>query len=301
VTATRARPRCDTSASARCTAPPSVAEVEAAFFDLDKTVIAKASLLAYGATLRREGYISRRLAVRAGLGQIVFRVFGADDRRMAKVRDASLRMARGWDQALLRSLVEETLHDVIEPIVYDEALELLRSHRQAGRRIYLVSSAPAEIVDPLAVYLGTDGAISTRARIDADGRYTGEVEFYAHGPTKATAIRALADEQGIDLDASYAYSDSATDLPMLSAVGHPVAVNPDRELRRAATANGWEVRTFEHPVPLRARVALPATGRTVKIALGIGAIVVVGTTGALGLRVLRRRGSAVRPVAVTAG
>jgi HAD superfamily hydrolase (TIGR01490 family) len=289
----------DKGASAPRLVRPSVSPVEAAFFDLDKTVIAKASLLAYGATLRREGYISHRLAVRAALGQVVFRVFGADDRRMAKVRDASLRMARGWDQARLRALVEETLHDVIEPIVYEEALDLLRAHRRAGRRIYLVSSSPAEIVDPLAVYLGTDGAVSTRARIDADGRYTGEVEFYAHGPTKAAAIRALAAEQGIDLDASYAYSDSATDLPMLSVVGHPVAVNPDRDLRRAAVANGWEVRTFEHPVPLRARVSLPATGRTVKVVLLVGALVLAGTVGALGFRMLRRRSSAAPPAAET--
>ncbi len=243
--------------------------MEAAFFDLDKTVIAKASLLAYGATLRREGYISRRLALRAALGQVVFRVFGADDRRMAKVRDASLRMARGWDQRRLRTLVEETLHEVIGPIVYDEALELLHEHRRAGRRVYLVSSAPAEIVDPLAAYLGTDGAVSTRARLDAHGRYTGEVEFYAHGPSKASAIRRLAAEQGIDLESSFAYSDSATDVPMLSAVGNPVAVNPDRELRRTATANGWEVRSFEHPVPLRERVPLPATGRLLRIAAAL--------------------------------
>ncbi len=267
----------------------SVVEVEAAFFDLDKTVIAKASLLAYGRTLRREGYISRRLAVRAAMGQVVFRIYGADDRRMTKVRDASLRMARGWDQQRLRSLVEETLHDVIEPIVFDEAIDLIRTHREAGRRVYLVSSSPSEIVDPLAVYLGTDGAVSTRARIDADGRYTGEVEFYAYGPTKATAVRALAEEQGIDLAASYAYSDSATDLPMLAAVGHPVAVNPDRELRRTALANGWEIRSFDHPVPLRARVNLPATGHRVKVALVVATSVAAGAAITLGVRARRRR------------
>lgn len=267
--------------------------VEAAFFDLDKTVIAKASLLAYGSTLRREGFISRRLALRAALGQLVFRVFGADDRRMAKVREASLHMARGWDQARLRALVVDTLHEVIEPIVYDEAVDLLRSHRRAGRRIYLVSSSPAEIVDPLAAYLGADGAISTRARIDASGRYTGDVEFYAYGPSKAEAVRALATQQNLDLAASFAYSDSATDLPLLEAVGHPVAVNPDRELRRIALARGWDVLTFEHPVPLRARAALPARNRLARIAVTLTCSAMAALGALVTWRSLRRRWSPV--------
>ena len=267
----------------------SVSAVEAAFFDLDKTVIAKASLLAYGRTLRREGYISRGLAVRAALGQIVFRAFGADDRRMAKVRESTLRVTRGWDQTRLRALVEDTLHEVIEPIVYDEALDLIRSHRRAGRRVFLVSSSPAEIVDPLANYLGADGAISTRAEVDDAGRYTGEVEFYAYGPSKATAVRVLAAAQHIDLDRSFAYSDSATDLPLLECVGHPVAVNPDRELRRAAAERGWDVLLFDHPVPLRSRVALPTTNRIVRLSLLIAGLAALGLGVSAVTRSLRRR------------
>ncbi len=263
--------------------------MEAAFFDLDKTVIAKASLLAYGRTLRREGYISHRLAVRAALGQVMFRAFGADDRRMTKVRESTLRVARGWDQARLRALVEDTLHEVIEPIVYDEALDLIRTHRRAGRRVFLVSSSPAEIVDPLATYLGVDGAISTRAEIDHEGRYTGEVEFYAYGPSKAAAVRALAATQNIDLEQSFAYSDSATDLPLLECVGHPVAVNPDRELRRAAAERGWEVLLFDHPVPLRARVALPTTNRMVRLSVLAFGVSTVGVAVFITARTLRRR------------
>jgi HAD superfamily hydrolase (TIGR01490 family) len=265
--------------------------VEAAFFDLDKTVIAKASLLAYGSTLHREGFISRRMLARAAVGQVVFRVLGADDRRMTKVREASLRMARGWDQERLRALVVDTLPEVIEPIVYDEALGLVRLHHQEGRRVYVVSSSPEEIVDPLARFLGADGAIATRAEIDSAGRYTGEVAFYAYGPTKADAIRALAVREGIDLAASYAYSDSATDLPMLETVGHPVAVNPDRELRRVAVARGWEIRTFAHPVPLRSRVAWPRGSTRVRLVLGGAALAAVGA-GVAGVLVLRRRPSA---------
>ena len=281
-------------ATDRAIAGPNVVGVEAAFFDLDKTVIAKASLLAYGSTLRREGFISRRIALRAALGQVVFRAFGANDRRMAKLREASLRLARGWDQARLRALVEDTLHDVIEPIVYDEALELIRTHRRAGRRVYLVSSSPTEIVDPLAIYLGADGAISTRPEIDAEGRYTGEVEFYAFGPTKAAAVRELAAEQRLELSASYAYSDSVTDLPMLETVGHPVAVNPDRDLRRIALARGWDVLVFDHPVPLRSRVVLPETSRLVRISAATAGAAALVIAGVVVGRSLRRR---VSPVA----
>jgi HAD superfamily hydrolase (TIGR01490 family) len=260
--------------------------VEAAFFDLDKTVIAKASLLAFGRPLHRAGYISRRLLVRALVGQLVFRVAGADARRMARMRTASLRMATGWHRETVRALVDETLTEVIDPIVYDEAVDLLRSHQAAGRRVYLVSSSPEEIVLPLAHYLRVDQAIATRAEIDEHGRYTGEVEFYAYGPTKADAIRAEAKERGIDLNASYAYSDSATDLPMLEAVGHPVAVNPDRELRRVARARGWERRTFERPVPLRSRVVMPPAKPV--LAIGAGALT-LAAAGAAGWWALQRR------------
>jgi HAD superfamily hydrolase (TIGR01490 family) len=251
--------------------------VEAAFFDLDKTVIARASMLAFGRPLHRAGYISRWLVLRALYGQIVYRYLGADEGRMEKMRAASLRMAKGWHRDHVRSLVRETLTEVIEPIVYAEALELMREHREAGRRIYIVSSSPEEIVLPLAEYLGVDEAIATRAEVDADGRYTGHVEFYAYGRHKADAMRAAADQHGIDLAASYAYSDSATDIPMLDVVGHAVAVNPDRELRRAALTRGWQTRSFQRPVALRARV--PAPGRGPTLAFGAVTAVIV-TTGA---------------------
>jgi HAD superfamily hydrolase (TIGR01490 family) len=231
--------------------------VEAAFFDLDKTVIAKAAMLAFGRPLHRAGFISRWLVVRAIYGQVVFRYLGADEARMAKMRAAALRIAKGWDQTKVRSLVRETLTEVIDPIVFEEALELMRVHREAGRRVYIVSSSPEEIVVPLAEYLGADEAIATRAALDADGRYTGEVEFYAYGPYKAAAVRDAAAAHGIDLGRSYAYSDSVTDVPMLETVGHPVAVNPDRDLRRVAAARGWEIRAFRHPLPLRTRRSLP--------------------------------------------
>jgi phosphoserine phosphatase len=130
----------------------------------------------------------------------------------------------------------------------------------------------------LARYLGADDAIATRAAIDSDGYYTGDVEFYAYGPYKAAAVRGAAENHRIDLAESYAYSDSATDLPMLECVGHPTVVNPDRELRRIAAERGWEVRAFQRPVPLRGRMPRPRPAPTIAISGGVLAIVALGAT-----------------------
>jgi HAD superfamily hydrolase (TIGR01490 family) len=249
--------------------------MEAAFFDLDKTVIAKASMAAFSRPLYRAGLISPWLVARAMWGQMIFHLYGADEETMRKVRESALRITRGWEQARIMAVVRDTLTDVIEPIVYDEALQLIRGHQAAGRRVFIISASPEEIVAPLAQFLGVDEAISTRARLDDQGRYTGEVEFYAYGPYKAEAVLAAAAEQGIDLDTSYAYSDSVTDLPMLETVGHPVAVNPDRELLRTARDREWEIRWFDQQVPLRERVTLPGPGAVAAvggIAVASGAV-----------------------------
>jgi HAD superfamily hydrolase (TIGR01490 family) len=243
--------------------------VEAAFFDLDKTVIAKASMVAFSGPLHRAGLLSRRMLLRAAWGQLVYAQFGASPEKLAKLRDSVLRLTRGWDQAEIGEIVRETLVDVVEPIVYDEALELIREHRSAGRKVFIVSASPEEVVAPLARYLGVDEAIATRAELDEHGRYTGRTERYCYGPEKVVAITEVAERDGIDLAASYGYSDSATDVPMLEAVGHPVVVNPDRELLRYARAREWEVRRFIRRVPLRDRVPMPAPKQA---ALGGGAV-----------------------------
>jgi len=248
--------------------------VEAAFFDLDKTVIARASMVAFGGAFYREGLISRWLVLRALYGQLVYLYIGASDARLARMRRSALALTKGWDQAHVRRVVREALTEVIEPIVYDEALQLIRQHQAEGRRVYIVSASPEEIVLPLADFLGVDDAIATRARIDEEGRYSGELEFYAYGPLKADAMRELAEAEGIDLAASYAYSDSATDIPMLEVVGHAIAVNPDRALLRVARQREWEVRWFVRPVRLRERVPMPSPRQT---AVGGG---VVATTAA---------------------
>jgi HAD superfamily hydrolase (TIGR01490 family) len=240
--------------------------MEAAFFDLDKTVIAKASMVAFGRPLYRQGLISRRLLVRALYGQLVYMHLGANEAKLDRMRQSVLALTKGWDQARVSSIVREALTDVVEPIIYDEALELIEEHRAAGRKVYIVSASPEEIVAPLGEFLGVDAAIASRARVQ-DGRYTGEMELYAYGPNKAVAMRRVAAEENIDLLRSWAYSDSATDIPMLETVGNPVAVNPDRELLKIARERSWEIRRFVRPVRLRDRVPVPPAGPTAAVAV----------------------------------
>ncbi|HET8931181.1 MAG TPA: HAD-IB family hydrolase [Acidimicrobiales bacterium] len=260
--------------------------MQAAFFDLDKTVIARASMVAFGPSFQRAGLLSRWLVARALYAQLVYLYLGADAARMARLRTAVLRVIVGWEQAHVTEIVEETLETVIEPIVYSEALELMRSHQAAGRKVFIISASPEEIVAPLARFLGADESIATRARLDDDGRYTGEVEFYAYGSGKVDAMERVARRDGIDLEASWAYSDSVTDEPMLRAVGHPVAVNPDRDLARVAKAEDWEIRRFDRPVPLDA-----STRRTTptKVGVAVGTAVVLGGAVAGGVALGRKK------------
>ena len=249
--------------------------MEAAFFDLDKTVIARASMAAFGHHFYRGGLISRSSFARAIGSQLVYLHLGASEQKLARIREQVLRLTRGWDQAEVSRIVREALDDVVEPIIYAEALELIEQHHASGRRTYIVSASPEEIVQPLAEYLGVDGAIASRAVVDLDGRYTGEMAFYAYGPFKAQAMDDLARFEGIDLSASYAYSDSYTDVPMLEAVGHPVVVNADRVLARLARDRGWESVQFTRPVRLRDRVPVPNLP-TAAALTGAAAIAVTG-------------------------
>jgi HAD superfamily hydrolase (TIGR01490 family) len=259
--------------------------VEAAFFDLDKTVIATSSVMALGGTLYRDGLISKRTIVRGIYAQVVYMLVGADENKMDRMREAMLTITRGWDQKRVKELVRETLDDVLTPIIYAEALDLIDEHHKAGRKTVIISSSPAETVEPIGEYLGVDDVIATRARIDNEGRYTGELEFYAYGPRKADAMREMAVAEGIDLAGSYAYSDSITDLPMLELVGNPVAVNPDRELARIAREREWEVQYFQRPIRLRDRVPVPARSQTI----AAGTIAAAAGTGLAVYLLMRRR------------
>ena len=250
----------------------------AAFFDLDKTVIAKSSSLAFGRPFYRGGLINRRAVLRSGYAQFVYLVGGADHDQMERMRAYLQDLCTGWPVAQVQEIVSETLHQLIDPIVYDEAVALIEDHHAAGRDVVIVSSSGVEVVGPIGQMLGADDDVATRMVV-ADGRYTGEIEYYAYGPTKAEALLALADEHGYDLDASFAYSDSHTDLPMLTAVGNPVAVNPDRALRREAQERGWPVLTFTTPVAMRRRMPkvndLPPRQRLAAAAIAGTAVVVV--------------------------
>ena len=222
--------------------------VRAAFFDLDKTVIAKSSLVAFGPEFHARGLLHRRTIIRAVISQMLFMRFGADEDKLSKIGARVLRLTKGWDHLEVEQLVAETINEVIEPLIYKEALELIDHHLGKGDEVWLVSMSPAEIVEPFAQLLGITGAISSRATIDANGKFTGEMEFFAQGENKAFAIRELAEQRGIELADSSAYSDSATDVPMLESVGHAFAVNPDKELARIAHENQWPLLSFTHPV-----------------------------------------------------
>ena len=249
----------------------------AAFFDLDKTVIAKSSTLAFSRPFFRNGLINRRAVLKGAYAQFVFAASGADADQVERIRAHLAALCSGWDVAQVRAIVDETLHDIVDPLVYAEATELVADHKAEGRDVVIVSASGAEVVTPISAMVGATHSIGTRM-VAADGRYTGEIEFYCYGEHKASAIKELAAERGYDLAACHAYSDSITDLPMLEAVGHPTAVNPDRGLRLLAAERGWPVLEFTKPVSLRSRFHTPSGTAVAVTAIGIGAIATAGAT-----------------------
>jgi HAD superfamily hydrolase (TIGR01490 family) len=267
----------------------------AAFFDLDKTIIAKSSTLAFGRSFYNGGLINRRTVLRTAYAQFVYLAGGLDHDQMDKMRQFLSTMATGWDVEQVKEIVAETLHDLIDPLIYSEAAELIAEHKAAGRDVVIVSTSGSEVVEPIAEMLGADLAVGTRMAVGEDGKYSGEIEFYAYAENKAKAIVELAAERGYDLSRSFAYSDSATDVPMLEAVGHPYAVNPDRALRKEAAARQWPVLVFDKPVALRSRVgqrlanmelsSKPAVSATALSA----ALATAGVIWYLGVRSRRRR------------
>ncbi|HEU0104360.1 MAG TPA: HAD-IB family hydrolase [Mycobacteriales bacterium] len=224
----------------------------AAFFDLDKTVIAKSSTLAFGKPFYRGGLVNRRAVLKSSIAQFVYLLQGADADSMDRMRDYLKALCAGWPVEQVNAIVAETLHELIDPMVYAEAVQLFDEHHAAGADVVIVSSSGEEVVGPIGDMLGVDHVIATRMVVQ-DGRYTGEIDFYAYGEGKSAAIRELAQERGYDLAQCWAYSDSWTDRPMLELVGNPVAVNPDKALRRHAAEVGWRLREFRRPVRMRAR------------------------------------------------
>jgi HAD superfamily hydrolase (TIGR01490 family) len=248
---------------------------EAAFFDLDKTIIAGSSTLAFGRPLYRAGFLPRRALLRAGIAQISYVLFGADEDSLERARDEMLDLVSGWHRSEIDAIVTETLGDVIEPLVFAEALFLIDEHKRAGREVYVVSASPEEFVTPIARMVGIDRVIATKIRTDGLGRYVPELELYVMGPGKAQAMRDVAERDGIDLDASFAYTDSHTDLPMLEVVGNPVAVNPERELREIAEERDWPILEFQRPVAIGPRVPNPPPTVWVGVAAGMAVAIAI--------------------------
>ncbi|MGN6245249.1 MAG: HAD family hydrolase [Motilibacteraceae bacterium] len=258
----------------------------AAFFDLDKTIIAKSSTLAFSRPFYHGGLINRRAVLKSAYAQFVYLVGGADHDQMERMREYLSALCTGWPVQQVQDIVAETLHELIDPLIYEEAAALIEQHHAAGRDVVIVSSSGAEVVEPIGELLGADRVVATRM-VAKDGLYTGEIAFYAYGDHKASAVRELAEQEGYDLSRCYAYSDSVTDLPMLEEVGHPHAVNPDRALRKEALAREWPVLVFSRPVSLRERVGrvpLPPPPALAAVALAAGA----ATAGLVWLAARRR-------------
>jgi HAD superfamily hydrolase (TIGR01490 family) len=215
----------------------------AAFFDLDRTLIARSSSLALAPAFRRAGLIGRRDVAKATVAQLFFVRFGAGHGRTGKTAASAMAVLEGVPAAAVRELVADAVDSTLRPHVYREALGLAAEHDLRGERSFIVSAALQEVVDGLAPALGLAGGVGSRAEI-VDGVYTGRLTRRLYGPEKAAALAELAAAEEVDLAVSTAYSDSVTDIPFLEAVGRPVVVNPDRRLARVAVERGWSVLRF---------------------------------------------------------
>jgi HAD superfamily hydrolase (TIGR01490 family) len=258
---------------------------EAAFFDLDRTLIAGSSAYEFGRAAYKAGMLSRRQLLADAATNIRFRLQGSTDAATEALRERIGEALRGRRVRDLQRLAPDVLAGVL-PRVYPQMLELAYEHQDAGRSVFICTAASQEMADLMATVLVFDGGVGSRAEI-VDGRYTGRPGGpFTYREGKAEAIREIATERGIDLAASYAYSDSESDLPMLRAVGNPVAVNPDAELARVAAEEGWPVMRFE--TLARRLKFLTAIGLAIG-AGGVGRLVARRRRPPAPLRIARRR------------
>jgi HAD superfamily hydrolase (TIGR01490 family) len=249
----------------------------AAFFDLDRTLLRRSSALALAGSFRERGLISRRQLLHAAAWQLLFVARGASHEAVRRAAEDGLRVLAGYTPAQLRALVAEAMEPVLRPLVYAEPLHLVEQHRSRGDRVYIVSATLQEIVEAIAEDLGFDGALGTICEV-RDGRYTGRAVRALHAEEKSRCLRELAEREGFDLRECTAYSDSHTDIPFLETVGHPVAVNPDRELRAIAADRGWPVLEFSgHAYPHARRRVPPAL--IAAVAGGAAALIVRRSRG----------------------
>jgi HAD superfamily hydrolase (TIGR01490 family) len=256
----------------------------AAFFDLDKTLIEGSSALHFARAAYRTGMLSRRQLARDAWANVRFRLRGSTDAATEELKQRILDAIAGQRTVDLARLGPHVLAGVL-PVVYQEVLDEAYAHQDAGRPAYIVTAASQELADVLAQVLVLDGGIGMRAEV-RDGVYTGRADGpFTYREGKAEAIRQLAAREGIDLDESYAYSDSESDLPMLRVVGHPVAVNPDPALQRIARDEGWRIMRFDK---LGRRIKLAGAVGGLALAAGGGGFVVARTRRPRRLARLRR-------------
>jgi HAD superfamily hydrolase (TIGR01490 family) len=262
----------------------------AAFFDLDRTLMEGSSAFQFGRAAYKAGLLSRRQLLSDAWANVKFRLRGASDESSHALRDRISHELEGTRVRDLERLGRSVLCGIL-PRIYPQVLALAHEHQDAGRRAYITTAASQELADILARVLALDGAIGSQFSEVVDGVFTGKpTGLFIYGSEKAAAIEQLAQREGIDLAASYAYSDSASDLPMLRLVGHPVVVNPDSELARVARQEEWEVLRFDR------------LSRRLKATVGLIGAAVAGGAGSVALAVRgRRRRSALRIVGVRRG
>ena len=258
----------------------------AAYFDLDKTILATSSTWALGTPMRRSGLISSRALAYGLIAQIPYLLVGAGTQRSSSLMEHLALMSAGISRRDLVEVVEGALTTAIEPAVYAEALDLIEGHRRAGHDVVVVSASISEMVAPIARLVGADRAVATHMEVGEDGLFTGRIARSMLHSEKVVALREDAAAHGIDPARCWAYSDSISDEPMLSAVGHPVAVNPDRDLRRLAQERDWPVRDFARPVRLRPRWEPPSLSTRASVIAHVAGVLAVG--GAAAWLVARR-------------
>jgi HAD superfamily hydrolase (TIGR01490 family) len=240
----------------------------AAFFDLDKTLMEGSSALHFGRAAYKAGMVTRRQILRDVWANVRFRINGSSDEEIDALRARVLDSIAGRSRKQLARLNPDVLAGIL-PLVYPEMLSTAWEHQDAGRPAYIVTAASQELAEMLAHVLRLDGGVGFRSELNEHGVYTGRAAGpFTYREGKAEAMRELAEREGIDLAQSYAYSDSESDLPMLRAVGHPVAVNPDRELERVAREEGWQIKRFD---TLRRRLQI-----------GVGALALAGAAAGAG-------------------
>jgi HAD superfamily hydrolase (TIGR01490 family) len=238
----------------------------AAFFDLDKTLMAGSSGMQFARVAANRGIVRRRQLAGWAWDHLRYRLRGATDEETADVLKVARELITGVTGKEIDRMGPEVLGAIL-PRIYPEMLAEIHRHQDEGRPVFIVSAAGDGIVGSLASVLGMDGGIGTRYELDPGGRFTGRLDGpFVYGPGKVEAMERYAADHGIDLTASWAYSDSASDLPMLRAVGNAVVVNPDPGLARIAREEGWRVMQFER---LGRRLAI-AAATVVAALVGVG-------------------------------